>query len=776
MFLFNFDRIYREDEPQKEVYETALRKLFKDAVTEEKKSVVFLFGPSRCGKTHILLGKSRMHRGILYRGINDIFSSIDNSFVIYISASLMYNNKAVDLLEMPMSSNKAYKTINDPKDLLKAALQSTFDLGAVIKRIRLQLDHMRSEWGECNLKERSHIAFTIEIMKKVPNNNSGFMEPIEKLKPYSKIILIKLCGNEYALPNSQFTNKERSFATNSFNEISNCLLHSALHTKYKGKNKVSKGTEVLQKYLKKYANHRSRIVFLMCLNPSKERLGDMLPALKFVSRLRKCICQEMEKRKVPSFGVEGEMESNVEVLKSQMDEVFDGQEKRMSKKEFNNWLTQKERQVKVLLDKIEEDLKLNSNDPKLLQRREEVMKLKAKLEQMRREGPRSIRVSSTQMMNTPLSNYESRRTATAPYFSPRFEVESPIEDATMGNKSARMEELKTRSNEKLIRQLEDKVDELRTETKMSNEYFDRFIRMQTAKERDRVEEEMQILELKIKEQQKEQDYNIEELNDYSMKIRKAKNELIDLKYKKETELDKNKRELIELEMRELKSQIAILNDGIEETQRTIDNTIKEREDIVQEIQIIKNECDRELELRNEEIQNITQPANEQILILEKSLEEIQGHYTTQEIEEYKELNRKLKEENIRLVEEFNKRKDENCELKNRILEKNEDYDNKVTVIEQKCEQLFAELQRIHTENAAYKENEREYSRRKDSDIETLRGLESKYQKYKHKKSLYIEEIKELENKVKDLKEAKLQENKRKKEINNRMEEYQQRVN
>ncbi len=47
MFVFGFDRVFREEERQKELYEDSLRRLFSDSVTSRKSGSLVLFGPSK---------------------------------------------------------------------------------------------------------------------------------------------------------------------------------------------------------------------------------------------------------------------------------------------------------------------------------------------------------------------------------------------------------------------------------------------------------------------------------------------------------------------------------------------------------------------------------------------------------------------------------------------------------------------------------------------------------------------------------------------------------
>eukprot|EP00826_Nyctotherus_ovalis_P065511 TRINITY_DN9633_c0_g3_i5.p1 TRINITY_DN9633_c0_g3~~TRINITY_DN9633_c0_g3_i5.p1 ORF type:complete len:153 (+),score=40.59 TRINITY_DN9633_c0_g3_i5:74-532(+) len=135
-------------------------------------------------------------------------------------------------------------------------------------------------------------------------------------------------------------------------------------------------------------------------------------------------------------------------------------------------------------------------------------------------------------------------------------------------------------------------------------------------------------------------------------------------------------------------------------------------------------------------------------------------------------------DNIVLLNELNKWKDENADLGNEISAENEDYGNKLTALEQKCEQLFAEVQRIRVENTGCKESERQYQRRKEANAENLRKLENKRNKYKHKKEMHLKEIKELTKRINELaldKQTILKAAKRKDIMSSRLKEYQQKV-
>ncbi len=367
-----------------------------------------------------------------------------------ISACLMHSAKAIDLLEFPKNSSEKYKQIQNLKELSKQQLEDVHEAHGVIAKIYTQLARMGPEWGERDLESHSHLAVTVEILKR----NAPVLEQIideeeDTLRFFSRVDIVKLCGSELANLGGEKSFKQ--FATDSFNSLSNQLLQSALRSKAKPRRKrsqMARGAEVLTRILRRGMAPESRAVVLACVNPQQKRLSDTLPALKFVSRIRECVCGEMEKRGIPAFQDSGApAEDKVEELRKSLAHIVANRD-HMTREEFDSLLAEKETALRGMLEKIEEEEDSGG------ERYEELVLLRDKIAKLRNGEPEAA---------------EERRAAPVSRGPDMSGNESPI---PMREETARKsddlvavgEELKqsTERNEARIQELEAQVDLLRT--------------------------------------------------------------------------------------------------------------------------------------------------------------------------------------------------------------------------------------------------------------------------------------------------------------------------
>ena len=180
-------------------------------------------------------------------------------------------------------------------------------------------------------------------------------------------------------------------------------------------------TDILLKILLQGASSTSRIVLLSCVHSHQTRLADTLPALKFVSRIRECICAEMQKRKIPSFDLgEEKKEDNVlEALKEEINDLSEHRKGKMTKEEIELLVDEKEKEVKALLAKTEEEMNRGegrTEESGLIEKYEELLLLKNKIGQMRKE---QLALSQAKLSPIAQSPYPTRKIPP---------LESPIND------------------------------------------------------------------------------------------------------------------------------------------------------------------------------------------------------------------------------------------------------------------------------------------------------------------------------------------------------------
>ena len=338
------------------------------------------------------MGRSHSDRGLLLRGLEDIFSFIKikkgeafpEEFGVTISACLLHSKQVIDIISLPQSSCEKLKTIKCIKDLATIKLQDVVDLKKIIKQLYKQLKSLGSEWGETDIERKSHVIFSITINKRQGLEIEEILDEQDTLRQWARIDIIKLCGSELAKPNSGFFSilqNHTEFATSSFNSLSNQLLQAALNSKgknrAKGKNIV--GNEILSTILKRAITANNKIAFITCVSLNQTQVSISIPALKFASRIRKCICTEMSKRQ------KKENISDCENLKVDIEQMCE--KGKLKGVEMTDWIEKKEAEVMKWIGIMEE--KMNDKSSKdhsiLCEQYEELLLLKDKIGLIKKE-------------------------------------------------------------------------------------------------------------------------------------------------------------------------------------------------------------------------------------------------------------------------------------------------------------------------------------------------------------------------------------------------------
>ena len=133
------------------------------------------------------------------------------------------------------------------------------------------------------LRKRSHL-----IVRLIPENISAGHSPV--------FDFVELCGSDFAAsPNvasgSRASEKERQFATHSFNSLSQALLASAFKSPFKPENH-SMLTRVLSQSM---LSPEARVIFCVNLNATNVQIKHSVTALKFSQKIREAIQKRLAK-------------------------------------------------------------------------------------------------------------------------------------------------------------------------------------------------------------------------------------------------------------------------------------------------------------------------------------------------------------------------------------------------------------------------------------------------------------------------------------------------
>lgn len=157
------------------------------------------------------------------------------------------------------------RSMQDIAQLIKVAQQNR-EVSA-----RLSFDMPVAE-----MRRRSHL-----IVRLIPDNIMGYAPVID---------FVELCGSEFAASPSTATNsheheKDRKFATSSFNSLSQALLAAAFKQPFKKDSHTNLTKVLCQSLLSKNA----KVVFVANLSNTPALIKHSFTALKFSSKIREAI-------------------------------------------------------------------------------------------------------------------------------------------------------------------------------------------------------------------------------------------------------------------------------------------------------------------------------------------------------------------------------------------------------------------------------------------------------------------------------------------------------
>ena len=127
------------------------------------------------------------------------------------------------------------------------------------------------------LRKRSHL-----IVRLIPENISAGFSPVYDF--------VELCGSDFAASanvasGSRASEKDRQFATHSFNSLSQALLASAFKSPFKTDNH-SLLTKVLSSSM---LSQDAKVIFCVNLNATNVQIKHSVTALKFSQKIREAI-------------------------------------------------------------------------------------------------------------------------------------------------------------------------------------------------------------------------------------------------------------------------------------------------------------------------------------------------------------------------------------------------------------------------------------------------------------------------------------------------------
>jgi kinesin family protein 5 len=287
---FVFDRVFRWDCTQKEVYDNAAKPII-NAVLRGFNGTVFAYGQTSSGKTYTMEGpalmdnrgiEDKVYQGIIPRMVWSIFDGIYNAdehieFLVKVSIVEIYNERIRDLLDPKKDNLKVHEDpargifIGDATESYVGCEAEIFDA--------MRAGHYNRASAGTNMNEhssRSHLIFTLTIEQKNLHDRSVKV---------GKLHLVDLAGSEKVgktgstgerLDEAKNINRSLSALGNVINALTD---KSHSHVPYRD----SKLTRVLQESL----GGNAKTSLIITCSPSVFNEPETLSTLRFGQRAKR---------------------------------------------------------------------------------------------------------------------------------------------------------------------------------------------------------------------------------------------------------------------------------------------------------------------------------------------------------------------------------------------------------------------------------------------------------------------------------------------------------
>eukprot|EP00747_Dinoflagellata_sp_TGD_P117080 gnl/TRDRNA2_/TRDRNA2_172530_c0_seq2.p1 gnl/TRDRNA2_/TRDRNA2_172530_c0~~gnl/TRDRNA2_/TRDRNA2_172530_c0_seq2.p1 ORF type:complete len:677 (-),score=177.21 gnl/TRDRNA2_/TRDRNA2_172530_c0_seq2:306-2336(-) len=280
---FNFDRVFRWDASQKEVYEYAAKPTI-HAVLRGFNGTVFAYGQTSSGKTYTMEGpdiEDKVYQGVIPRMVWSIFDGIYHAdehieFLVKVSIVEIYNERIRDLLDPQKDNMKIHEDkvrgvfIGEVTESYVGSEQEIFDA--------MRAGHYNRSMAVTNMNEhssRSHLVFMLTIEQKNLHDRSVKV---------GKLYLVDLAGSEKVaktgasgerLDEAKNINRSLSALGNVINALTD---KKYTHVPYRD----SKLTRVLQESL----GGNSKTSLIITCSPSAFNEQETVSTLRFGQRAK----------------------------------------------------------------------------------------------------------------------------------------------------------------------------------------------------------------------------------------------------------------------------------------------------------------------------------------------------------------------------------------------------------------------------------------------------------------------------------------------------------
>ncbi|KAF8351151.1 P-loop containing nucleoside triphosphate hydrolase protein [Amanita rubescens] len=353
---FMFDRVFRHDATQQQVYETTVQPLLK-GILDGYNATVFAYGATGCGKTHTISG-SESDPGIIYSTMADLFQRIDErreewDVEVMVTFLEIYNEEIRDLLaESGSAAPRGGLSIREDKTVKVVGLAELKPRTAdEVKEIVL-LGNTRRTQSPTHANEtssRSHAVLQVHITQS-PRTAS-----ITEQRLAATLSIIDLAGSERAAATTNMGQRmvEGANINKSLLALGNCI--NALCESGGAVRHIPYRNSKLTRLLKFSLGGNCKTVMIVCIAPTSNHFDDTHNTLVYAERATR-IRTKVVTRNV--LNVDRHVGQYVEAINRLNAEVAELKEKLAGKRDAENEIVKRKKaEVAAEVERSKNDMK-----------------------------------------------------------------------------------------------------------------------------------------------------------------------------------------------------------------------------------------------------------------------------------------------------------------------------------------------------------------------------------------------------------------------------------
>lgn len=353
---FMFDRVFRHDATQHDVYESTAMPLLK-GILDGYNATVFAYGATGCGKTHTISG-TEIDPGIIYLTMADLFQRIEDrkddwDIEVMVTFLEIYNEEIRDLLAEPgTAAPRGGLCIREDKTVKVMGLAELKPRSAEEVKEIVLLGNTRRTQSPTHANEtssRSHAVLQVHVTQS-PRTAS-----LTEQKLTATLSIIDLAGSERAAATTNMGQRmvEGANINKSLLALGNCI--NALCESGGAIRHVPYRNSKLTRLLKFSLGGNCKTVMIVCVAPTSNHFDDTHNTLVYAERATRIRTKVITRNVV---NVDRHVGQYVEAINRLNSEVAELKEKLAGKRDVENEITKRKKtEAAAEVERLRSDIK-----------------------------------------------------------------------------------------------------------------------------------------------------------------------------------------------------------------------------------------------------------------------------------------------------------------------------------------------------------------------------------------------------------------------------------